>query len=135
MIKGIIYLIYNTTGDKYVGQTTGQPLSRWGDHIRSIVAGNAPFGNKPITDWSFRILEIKDVASKWELDSLEMEWIEKEKANLNTPKVISRDAKITRNKRVIELLELGFSYREINEETGVSLGTITNINRIKNLAL
>ena len=134
--KGIIYLVSNTTGDKYIGQTTGHPLTRWGDHIKNIVAGKSPFGNKtPITDWSFRILEVKEVESRWELDSLEMFWVEKEKSNLNTPKIFSRDMKAARNKKVIELLEQGLSYRKISAITDVCLGTIGRINNTHRLAL
>jgi len=130
MSKGIIYLVSNTAGDKYVGQAQGSPMTRWGEHMRNIIGGKAPFGNEnPITDWSFRILEVKEIASKWELDSLEMAWVEKENANLNTPKINSRDVKAARNQKVIELLDQGLTYRKIRAETGVCLGTITNINR------
>jgi uncharacterized protein YerC len=129
--NGTIYYIEGN-GESYVGQTYGNPGTRWSSHINDILTCKAPYTTcgGDISNWKFSVLEVVPIRSKFELDEREMVWVNKLSPTLNTVKAMTAaQTKESKYQRVKELLLEGKTYRQIRDEVGVSLGLITRISR------
>lgn len=139
----------NFNNKKYVGQTT-YPARRRGEHRYAAFTEDSPeynflfhrklreYGEENFT---FEILEEIDTTNTDYVDSREQFWIEQKESYVKTGKGYNltlggqskgRHKTLTPEQfqEVIDLLEnTSLTYKQINERTGRSLGSIVDINR------
>jgi len=142
--RGVVYAIRNRKTNKvYIGSTLGDVKPRWKQHIRKLMARKhseamqTDWNATTEEDWQFTVLEA-DIPN--DLRGLvETYWIQRfDSANpekgYNTVKQYMRRWNSRRARKmeetmgaVVQMLKDGKTYRSIAEETGISVGTVSNI--------
>ena|ERR1035441_4967415 len=124
-----------STGDSYIGSTSGWPFGRWTDHFSTLQRNkhhSKPFQEayvgSDLSDWQFNILESNvPTANRF---IRERHWYELVQPTLNgtshISKAIARDVLYD---RADDLISQGISYRKISAELGCSIGWLSNRNR------
>ena len=139
----------NFNNKKYVGQTT-YPARRRGEHRYAAFTEDSPEYNLLFhrklreygeENFTFEILEEIDTTNTDYVDGREQFWIEQKESYVKTGKGYNltlggqskgRHKTLTPEQfqEVIDLLEnTSLTYKQINEKTGRSLGSIVDINR------
>lgn len=139
----------NFNNKKYVGQTT-YPARRRGEHRYAAFTEDSPEYNLLFhrklreygeENFTFEILEEIDTTNTNYVDGREQFWIEQKESYVKTGKGYNltlggqskgRHKTLTPEQfqEVIDLLEnTSLTYKQINEKTGRSLGSIVDINR------
>jgi hypothetical protein len=128
---GEIYAI-RWNGGCYVGQSRALSTNRWAEHLGKLRRGEhhnrqlqAAFWTAGIHGLSFSILE--SGLPFEDLDDREGYWTETLDAVNAPPKKKTREDKIN---AALDLLKSGCKYRDIRDRLGLSLGTISTINKL-----
>lgn len=128
-----IYEIRNTLSDRrYVGSSDA-PFGRFNGHYRQLTENRHTNGrlqqdwnHSKVSDWTFRLLETA-VPIDCKI-TREGEWIQRLRPFYNIKQIsrseLAREEKI---EMILRLRQKGLQYRQIAEQTGVSLGSISYV--------
>jgi hypothetical protein len=131
MRYGEIYCI-RWNGGSYVGQTKRISMNRWFTHISLLKQGK--HHNKSLQEafyavglcgLSFSVLEAGIHPN--DLDTREALWTDQLGSVNSRPRAIVKSDK---TEKVLELIRLHKTYRDISSELGISLGSISSIVRL-----
>jgi hypothetical protein len=128
-----VYQIINrVTGDCYIGSTKNKIATRWNYHLDRLKKGihelrdwQKVWDESEITEWDFRILE--DNIPVEEQFEKELTWQDILNPTLGSKSFWHRKQSQEIKEKVLRLLGDGKTYREIRDECGISLGSITTI--------
>lgn len=137
---GCIYIIKNFINDKvYIGQTTKDVDERYKRHLRDKHNNNPLYKDMEkygVENFYYEILE--DNIPYSELDYKEMYYIEKYDSynngyNLTTGGIGCRVLYLSELNKIKEMIEGGYTYKEIRKKFNISNNVITNIKLKYNL--
>ena len=123
-----------STGQTYVGQTSkGSPCWRWAEHVTDLGNGTnkCPLlqecwnQNSDLTQWQFRVLDESEGKISAKHREAELILSIPENLRLNTPKTST--ISLERRRMIESMLKDGVKYLEIQDKTGISIGTISKI--------
>lgn len=134
MKPATVYAItHDPTGSRYVGSTTKGFFFRVQQHVADLRAEahtskklQALWLKTPITDWSFKVLEILENGKHRNRLLAEKEWLDKLAPDLR----LNDNVRIQTYDRYAEIrrrIKRGEKYKDIAAATGVSIGLISQI--------
>ena len=134
---GCVYKI-QTPGGPYVGATITGFAYRWSSHVGRLRNSNhfnkdlqAQWDKNGPTKFSFEVLEVG--INPEHLNSRESYWIKELDAHNTGMNASSKSGMLVHKEEqisaIIEDIKSSVTYREISDRHGVSLGTVSNINK------